>query len=236
VWEVVVEARRTSDAAFAPYTVTASVLGAAVSPNPDTIASATLNQPLSRQYTLTNSFGPFTGRAVGTTLGSAKIDRPSIADQEEQQFPITVTPGATQLRVKIGSTTDPSADLDLFLYRCTTGTCSPVASSADGDSEEAVTVNNPAPGQWVALVFGYAVPAGTTDYDYLDVFSGAVFGELALTDTNAARAAGTTWQATGALTPRQAPAAGRVLLGNVEIRTDANVLVGTGNVVVQSVS
>lgn len=236
VWEVVVEARRTSDAAFAPYTMTASVLGAAVSPNPDTIASATLNQPLSRQYTLTNSFGPFTGRAVGTTLGSAKIDRPSIGGDEEQQFPITVTAGATQLRVKIGNTTDPSADLDLFLYRCTTGTCNPVASSADGDSEEAVTVNNPAPGQWVALVFGYAVPAGTTDYDYLDVFSGAVFGELALTDANAARPAGTTWQATGALTPKQAPAAGRVLLGNVEIRTDANVLVGTGNVVVQSVS
>ncbi len=41
VWEIVVEARRTSDAANAPYTMTASVLGATVSPNPDTIASAT---------------------------------------------------------------------------------------------------------------------------------------------------------------------------------------------------
>ena len=35
VWEIVVEARRTSDAGAAPYSVTASVLGTTISPNPD---------------------------------------------------------------------------------------------------------------------------------------------------------------------------------------------------------
>jgi len=45
-----------------------------VSPNPDTIASAALGVPLARSYTLTNGFGAFTGRAIGTTLGSAKIN------------------------------------------------------------------------------------------------------------------------------------------------------------------
>ena len=38
VWEVTVEARRTSDADPAPFTLTASILGATVSPNPDIIA------------------------------------------------------------------------------------------------------------------------------------------------------------------------------------------------------
>jgi hypothetical protein len=38
------------------------------------------------------------------------------------------------------------------------------------------------------------------------------------------------------VTANAAPAAGRVLLGNVEARTDANVLVGSADVIVQSVS
>jgi hypothetical protein len=38
------------------------------------------------------------------------------------------------------------------------------------------------------------------------------------------------------VTANAAPAAGRVLLGSVQVRTDANVLVGTGDVVVQNVT
>lgn len=236
VWEIVVEARRTSDAARAPYTLTVSVLGASVSPNPDTIASAQLNVPIERQYSLTNKFGPFTGRAVGSDLGSARIARPTIADGGQLQFPITVTAGAPQLRVKIGNPSDLTADLDLFLFRCTTGSCVQVASSADGDSEEAVTVANPAAGLWIALVDGFAVPSGTTAFDYVDVFSSPAFGTLTLADVNASHAAGTTWTTTGTLTAKVAPAAGRVLLGTIEVRTDTNVLVGSGDVVVQSVT
>lgn len=236
VWEIVVEARRTSDVAFAPYTVTASVLGASVSPNPDTIASGTVGTPITRQYTLTNTFGPFTGRAQGTSLGSAHLDRPSIADGQEQRVPITVTPGASQLRVKIGNTSDGGADLDLVLFNCTSGTCVQAGSSADGDSEEQVTVANPAAGNWEARVQGFAVPDGTTEYDYLDVFSGPSFGSIQISDTNQARANGATWTVTGTVTPAAIPAAGRVLYGNVLVLTDTNTLVGTGDVVIQSVS
>src|SRR6185503_18002052 len=69
VWEVTVEARRTSDVENALYSLTTSILGASVSPNPDTIASATVGTPVARSYTLTNLFGTFTGRAVGSTFG-----------------------------------------------------------------------------------------------------------------------------------------------------------------------
>jgi hypothetical protein len=236
VWEIVVEARRTSDAAFAPYTMTASVLGATVSPNPDTIPSAQLGQPVTRQYTLTNEFGPFTGRARATNLGSAKIDRPTIAQDEEQRIPITVTPGASSLRVKIGNTADLGADLDLELFDCTSGTCVSAGLSADGDSEEQVTVANPAAGAWEARIAGFGVPAGTTEYDYLDVFSGASFGTFQVADTDQERPGGSTWTVTGTLTPAAAPAAGRVLFGNVVVVTNSGALVGTGDVIVQSVS
>ncbi|MFC5287235.1 S8 family serine peptidase [Actinokineospora guangxiensis] len=236
VWEVVVEARRTSDVAKAPFTLTASVLGATVTPNPDVIASATLGTPVNRSYTLKNAFGQFTGKASGTALGSAKQATPTIEDGGSQQYPITVTAGSTALRVKIGSTSDIAADLDLAVFNCTSGGCVLAGQSADGDSEEEVVIANPAAGQWVALVDGYAVPAGTTTFKYLDVFTNPAFGSVAVTDANAVRAPGASWTVAGTVTANAAPAAGRVLLGNVEVRTDTNVLVGSGDVIVQAVS
>jgi len=236
VWEIVIEARRTSDAAFAPYTLTASVLGATVTPNPDTIASAPAGQPIAREYTLTNAFGAFTGRATGTPLGSAKLNTPTIADGAQQQFPVTVGAGATQLRAKIGGTSDLGADLDLYVFDCTSGSCVQAGVTADGDSEEEVRIANPKAGQWVVLVVAYAVPEGETTYDYVDVFTSPSFGTLAIEDTDADRPGGESWTVSGTLTPQAAPAAGRVLLGNVRVLTSGNALVGTGDVVVQAVT
>jgi hypothetical protein len=236
VWEVVVEARRTSDAAFAPYVLTVAALGATVTPNPDIIPSAQLGVPVNRSYTLSNVFGAITAKASGTTLGSARIATPTIANLAQQQFPITVTPGSTSLRATIGSPSDVGADLDLFVFNCTTGTCVLAGQSADGDSEESVTLANPAAGLWIVLVDGFAVPSGSTTYKYVDVFSNPAFGSVSLSDANALRPSGSTWTASGTVTANAAPAAGRVLLGNVEVRTDGNVLVGTGDVIVQAVS
>jgi len=236
VWEVTVEARRTSDVENARFTLTASILGASVSPNPDVIASATLGVPVARSYTLTNLFGAFTGRAVGTTFGSARRGSFSIADLEQQEYPVTVTAGSTSLRATIGGTSDAGADLDLFVFNCTTGTCVLAGQSADGDSEESVTVANPAAGAWKVLVDGYAVPVGTTTYSYVDVFTNPAFGSVSVTDANALRPAGASWTVPGSVTAKAAPATGRVLLGNVQVHTNSNVLVGQGDVVVENVT
>jgi hypothetical protein len=236
VWEVTVDARRNSDAVNAPYTLTASILGATVSPNPDVIANATLGMPVARSYDITNLFGAFTGRALGTPLGSAFLATPSIAHHAQQVTFVTVTAGSTSLRATIGSPSDPAADLDLFVYNCTSGACVLAGQNADGDSEESVTINNPAAGLWAVLVDGYSVPSGTTTYNYVDVFANPAFGMVDVADANALRPAGSTWTVPGAVTANAAPAAGRVLLGNVQVRTDANVLIGSGDVIVESVT
>ncbi len=236
VWEVTVDARRNSDAVSAPFTLTASILGASVSPNPDLIPSATIGVPVARSYTATNLFGAFTGRMVGTALGSAFRATPTIANHTQQTFDVTVTPGSTSLRATIGSPSDPAADLDLFVFNCTSGTCVQAGSNADGDSEESVTINNPAAGLWRVLVDGFAVPAGTTTYNYVDVFTNAAFGSVSVTDANALRPAGSSWTVPGSVTANAAPAAGRVLLGNVQVRTNANDLIGQNDVIVQNVT
>jgi hypothetical protein len=216
--------------------LTASILGATVSPNPDIIASATIGVPIARSYGITNLFGAFTGRAVGTNLGSAFLATPSIANHAQQQYPVVVTAGSSSLRATIGSPSDPAADLDLFVFNCTTGPCVLAGQSADGDSEESVTIANPAAGTWVVLIDGFAVPAGTTTYNYVDVFANPAFGSVSVTDANALRPAGTTWTVPGSVTANAAPVAGRVLLGNVQVLTDADVLVGSGDVIIQSVT
>ena len=236
VWEVTVDARRTSDADDAPFTLTTSILGATVSPNPDVIPSAAIAVPVARSYYITNLYGAFTGRAVGGgSLGSAMRMTPTIANGEQQQYQVQVAPGSTSLRAAINNTSDAGADLDLFVYNCTSGSCVLAGQSADGDSDEAVTISNPASGIWVILVDGYAVPAGSTTYSYLDVFANSTFGGVSVTDANALRPAGTSWTVPGTVTANVAPAAGRVLLGTVLIRTDANVTVGSSDVIVASV-
>lgn len=236
VWEVTVDARRNSDAVSAPYTLTASILGATVSPNPDVIPSATIGVPVARSYDITNLYGAFTGRAVGTALGSAFVATPTIANLEQQVSFVTVSAGSTSLRATIGGPSDPAADLDLFVFDCTTGSCVQAGSNADGDSEESVTIANPTAGTWAVLVDGYSVPAGTTTYTYVDVFANPAFGSVSVTDANALRPAGSTWTVPGTVTANAAPESGRVLLGNVQVRTDANVLVGSGDVIVESVT
>jgi hypothetical protein len=236
VWEITVEARRTSDVLNTPYTLTASLLGVSVAPNPDVIASGTLGQPIARSYTLTNQQGAFTGRAVGTALGSARLSTPSIADGGQQQFQVNVTPGTTSLRAAIGSPSDLNADLDLFAYNCSTGSCVLAAQSAGSTAEEALTVNNPAVGSWVILVDGFAAPSGSTTYNYRDILSNPAYGSIAVADANALRPAGASWTVNATVTPTAAPGSGRVLYGNVEARTDANVLIGSNDVIIQSVS
>jgi Bacterial pre-peptidase C-terminal domain len=245
VWEVTVDARRNSDAVSTPYTLTASILGATVAPNPDTIASATTGVAIAREYTITNVLGAFTGRATGGSptglatgpLGSALLQTPTIAHHTVQSFDVTVPAGTTSLRATIGSPSDPAADLDLFVDNCTSGTCVQVASNADGDSEESVTIGSPAAGQWRVRVDGFSVPAGNTTYRYVDVLASPSYGSLTVTDANALRAAGSSWTVPGSVTANAAPgAAGRVLLGNVQVRTNENVLVGQGDVIVQSVT
>ena len=63
-----------------------------------------------------------------------------------------------------------------------------------------------------------------------------MFGSVTVSDAVSLRPAGSSWTVPGTVTANSAPAPGRVLLGNVEVRTDGNVLIGSGDVVVETVT
>lgn len=225
VWEVTIDNSRTSPVSQAAFTITGSILGVDITPPSWTIDPAIVGSTYTQGFSFANRFGAFTGGAVGTALGSAFTARPTIAAGGAQQvYWINVPAGSTAISARIGNASDQSADLDLFLFDCTSGTCVQRASSTSGSSEEFVTRANPAAGTWAALVDPYAVPAGSTAYDYIDVFANLMFGSVSIADPAALHGNGTTWSATASVTPMAAPAAGRFLQGFVQVTSGSAVL------------
>ncbi|MFI7068501.1 S8 family serine peptidase [Kribbella sp. NPDC050124] len=238
VWELVVEARRTSDVLVAPFSLTATVLSTTISPNPDVVASATIGTPQTRSYTVTNQLAAFTGRLVGGgALASTQAQRPTIGHLAQQSFDVVLPAGVTSYTIRTGNASDLRADIDLLVFRCSTPTsCVLVGSSGGATAVEQVTLVNPAASLYRIIVDGFSVPSGSTAYDLVDSYVLPALGSLVSNDTNAARASGSSWSPTAVLTVNSPPDAGRKLTGTLTVQTDAGVIVGSGSLVVDSVN
>ncbi len=228
VWEIAVEARRTSRTLDNPYRLTATAQKVTVTPETVELPSVAQGEPTEVVWSVRNDLAPVTVTREGGTLGSAASRRPSIADGAGQQFEVEVPAGASRLDVSIGSPSDLGADLDLYVSLDGVD----VGYSADGDSEESVTLEDPEPGTYTVLVDGYDVPAGSTAYDYRDVFVADALGSLSVPDGQVDLDGGESVDVTGSVVALEAPAEGRELFGELTVRTDQGAVVGRSYVVV----
>ena len=237
VWELVVEARRTSDVKQAPFGLTATVLSTAITPNPDVVASATIGIPQTRNYTVANQLAGFTGRLVGGgALASTQTQRPTIAHLAQQDFDVTLPSGVTSYTVRTGNSSDLRADIDLVVFRCSTPTsCVQVGSSGGATAVEQVTLNNPVASLYRIRIIGFSVPTGSTAYDLVDSFVLPSLGTLTGNDSNADHPSGSSWSPTATLTVNGQPGPGRNITGTLTVQTDAGATVGSGSLVVDSV-
>ncbi|MYT71303.1 MULTISPECIES: S8 family serine peptidase [unclassified Streptomyces] len=235
VWEVEVEARRTSPLLDNPYQLDVAVLGAAFDPAVQTVTEAKVGVPADVSWKVTNNFAAINGgKLQGGALGSSKTDRPTIANGATQTSEVVVPEGADKLTVAIGNTSDKSADLDLTVYD-ENGT--QVGLSADGDSEEAVTIAKPAAGTYTVEVAGYSVPAGTTEYDYSDVFFSSALGTVTVDDSKPVTLANGASTSVSAQVTAAAPAPeGREFFGQVQLLNERGVVTGTGSVQIEKVT
>ena len=232
VWEIEVEARRTSPSLNNPFQIRSAVQGVTVSPKTVTLPSVKAGAATPVTWTLKNAFGPVTVTGQGGPLGSAVVQRPTITDKASQTFTVVVPSGASRFDVAINNPSDPGADLDLYVFK----DGRPVGRSADGDSDESVSLKNPAAGSYTVVIDGYAVPSGSTQYDYRDVFYSDAFGSLTAPAAGLTLANGASATLTGSVTARSAPAAGRQLFGDLTVVTDQGAVVGRGSVLVGAVS
>jgi hypothetical protein len=232
VWEIEVESRRTSPLLTNPYALTATALGVSFDPETQTVAEATVGTASPVSWTVKNNFAPITGGSLqGGPLGSAASSRKSIADGASEVTTVVVPEGASRLDVAIGSTSDTSADLDLSVSL--NGTV--VGSSADGDSEEAVSLTNPAAGTYTITVDGYSVPAGTTEYDYKDVFFSSALGSVNVGTSPVTLANGASTAVSADVLVGAAAPEGRQFFGEVSLLDAAGTVAGTGSVLISKV-
>ncbi len=232
VWELEVEARRTSPSLNNPFRLTAQLQGVTVTPELVELPSVAAGVPTPVQWSVTNDLAPVSVRGVGGFLGSSLSQRPTIADLGQLTYTVDVPAGATRLDVSIGNPSDPAADLDLYVNK--DGVV--VGQDADGDSEESVSIDDPAPGVYEVTVDGYAVPSGTTEFDYLDVFFSPALGSLDVPGSAVLLGNGESTTISGSVTALTAPAAGRQLFGDMSMVTDAGATIGRGSVRIAAVN
>ncbi|MFJ5720041.1 S8 family serine peptidase [Streptomyces sp. NPDC093149] len=233
VWEIEVEARRTSPLLDNPYKLDVSLLGATFDPAVQTIAEAKIGTPAPVSWKATNNAGDLEGTLKGGSLGSAKVAKPSIKTGDEQEFEVTIGEGVEKLDVAIGGTSDANADLDLYVFRGNTQ----VGKSTTAGSEESVSLVKPAAGTYTVVIDGYDVPAGTTTYDYRDVYYAPSLGTIKVDESKAVNLAnGASAQIGAEVSVAGAAPEGRQFFGEVHLVNSHGTAAGTGSVVIEKVT
>lgn len=234
VWEIEVEARRTSPLLDNPYKLDVAVLGAAFDPAVVTVPEAKVGTPATASWKVTNKFAALDGTLKGGPLGSSKNARPTITEGATQVTTVEVPAGAASLDVAIGNVSDNAADLDLTVKNAA-GTV--VGQSADGDSEEAVSIASPAAGTYTIEVAGYSVPSGSTAYDYRDVFFSSALGTVSVDGTTPVKlATGASATVSGTVTAAAPAPEGREFFGQVQLVNARGTVAGLGSVKIDKVT
>ncbi|MFD5745733.1 S8 family serine peptidase [Streptomyces sp. NPDC127033] len=233
VWEIEVESRRTSPLLDNPYTLDVTLMGASFDPAVTSIPEAKIGTATPVTWKVTNGFAAIDGTLGGGSLGSAKVTRPTISDGDQQTTTVTLGAGVERLDVAIGGTSDNGADLDLLVYRDGVQ----LGASTSAGSEEAVSLANPAAGTYTIVVDAYSVPAGSTAYDYRDVYYSASLGSVTADASKPVKLpTGASAEVSANVLVSSAAPAGRQFFGEVKLLNARGTAAGTGSVIIESVT
>jgi len=165
------------------------------------------------EVTLSNKLGSFQGNAGNSALGSARRITDKIAAGERKVYEFDVPPGAENVSAAINQLSDPAARLDLYLYQVIKGVAVPRDSSTGDVADKTVRASQPGAGRWKVVVDAFNVPSGSTSYAYMDLFTHAAFGSIAVEDQPAMRMSGTQWTIRPQVSLGAVPAGDRTLEG-----------------------
>ncbi len=194
-WE---QAKKPEPVPPTPATLTISGLATQVTlldEGGELVAEGSGSRSATTEVWLTNRMAEFTGGAVSNPMGSARRERREIADKEQQMFEVEVLPGSPVLLVTASNPSDPTADIDVYVFDCTGEECRGARADADPVGDESVIVENPAAGKWRIVVDAASVPTGNTTYEYLDVVFNPAYGMVSTTDLPQERSEGARWTA-----------------------------------------
>ncbi|MCW2803949.1 MAG: putative family peptidase [Propionibacteriaceae bacterium] len=129
--------------------------------------------------------GTFPVKVYGLTSGPATTGEAKYTDSF--QYPLTVPAGTKAVQFSIRSL-NAAADMDLTVYRRTPAGYVVVDYSASSAVNETVALAAPEPGEYLALVAGYADAPGTTSTPFTyqaSMVGGTAAGNFTVTPSNA---------------------------------------------------
>jgi hypothetical protein len=198
-----------------------------------TVPEAKIGTPVAAEWTVTNGFAALEGKLEGGPLGSAVLDKPTIGHQQTQTRTVEVPAGVKRLDVSIGGVSDAGADLDLFVVK--DGVT--VGQAADGDSEEMVSLPEPAAGTYTVRIEGFNVPDGSTTYAYQDVYFAPSLGSVNVdSDAAVTLPSGASAKVSAEVLVQAAGPAGRQFFGEVRLVNARGTAAGLGKVVIEKVT
>lgn len=180
VWQITVDNCNVLDAGVsrqtASFQVTASLLGVSFSSPPATdIATRS-------EITYSNTHAKFTGGIVTTGLASTYSTMRTIKAGEQMTYEIDVAPGAATVGATLTANENDRADLDLYLFDCTSAQCMLRDFSTGNGSNGQVAVDSPAAGKWKVVIDAFLGPAQGVTYQYKDYFLHRAFGQIETLD------------------------------------------------------
>ncbi|SFB97407.1 S8 family serine peptidase [Streptomyces aidingensis] len=234
VWELNVDARRTSPYLDQPYTLDATVYGATFDPAETVVEDAPVGEEIPLSWEIANHFAPVTGTVDGGDLGSVLNARPTVGDNEYVIVDeVVLDDSVSFFEVEITNPADTGADLDLYVYR--DGEL--VDQSTSATSDEYISFTDPEPGTYTVEVHGWSVPEGSTEYDFSDGYYSPVFGSVSAEGSislgngeSGALSAGLTLAA-GTELPE-----GRDLFASIKLRNERGTAAGSGDVLITSIA
>ena len=238
VWQIIIDNKNIWDRSrFTPqnlalrnrtaFTVNATLLGARLDPASMTIRSTEIGTRFEKEIDFINQLGSFTGGVAQTPLGSAFTARPVLTTGGMPKvYEMNVPEGSARVIARIGATSDAKADLDLYLFDCTSKECVlKDFSQRDGSNEEA-EVENPPAGRWKVVIDPFLVPSGETSCDYQDIFTHPAFGMIRTRAKPSSQDLGAIKRETLSVGIDAVPTGARYLVGIVNVMTEVGTNTG----------
>lgn len=176
VWEIVilndrdlfVLDRDTTASAFNTYDLTVRAFGARL----DVVSNRTAP-------TVSNKMASIATRVVWSSLGILHARRITLTrDASQPLFEIAVPRASESLVVNLANVSDVTADLDLYLFDCTSGYCILRGARVGGDRTETIILYQPAAGKWKVVVDGFSLRSGAAQADYTEIATTPDLGTL----------------------------------------------------------
>jgi hypothetical protein len=181
VWQIAIDNCRFCEkplsASMASFSVTAALLGVAIQPIDSSLDFSTdLNQLIDIRYR--NSYGPVVGEIPDIGLANVFATDVTLSGDQLREFEIDVVPGSSRVGASIAAREGTSADVDLYLFDCTTGDCTLRDFATGTGSSEQVAIDSPTAGKWKVIIDALSAGDHGNSFQYNDYLVHRAFGRM----------------------------------------------------------